>query len=723
MDDFQFRTRMHRFPESVQQSIDSGLIPSPPEVLLRLMRTVNDEQATMGDLASIVEQDPGLASRILSVANSPALRRGRELKSLETCLIALGTRLVRSLATCLSIQRLFDRNPKLDAASVADYWSHSLLVGELARGVAELAEHPHPDEAYLSGLLHDIGELLLLSAIGEPYRRFLINVAADPRIQNEELQLFGTTHAEVGGWLIDHWGLDTVLADGVTFHHAPAVQILTATALPQIVWIAQALSSNMESSAELGVVVNHSSLKLEMSALLSVRERSIQRTRQIAEALGITVADEFPLRRTSIPAPTNRSPDPASEADDDIGEMIGGMALLQPLQQDLFQLGSDTEVLLALRESARILFELPKLAILLTNEKGDALSGEKVGAQPDLFRQLSIPLMPSRSLAAAAVIERQVRTSFEQTESPSLLDFQLARALAADGLLCIPMLARNRAIGVMICGLSEKQYARLQRRIPWLANFGKIAAISLDALMEATHHRQQVEAELTNQFTRHARQIVHEAGNPLGIIKSYLKILERKLPEDGVRQELAILTEEIDRVANIVGHMSLAVKGATASGSIDLVSVLNDFLVLYADTLFNAREIRVEAVLPQIELPVQVNRDNLKQIVLNLWKNASEALVAGKTVKISVSDNIIHDGASYVQLRVDDNGPGMSEETIQTIYRPKPVTDDAQRGFGLSMVGSLAKREGILITCRSQIGIGTSIALLIPKRGQPSPGQ
>ena len=287
--------------------------------------------------------------------------------------------------------------------------------------------------------------------------------------------------------------------------------------------------------------------------------------------------------------------------------------------------------------------------------------------------------------------------------------------LSADGLICIPMLARNRVIGVIVCGLSEKQYARLQRRIPWLANFGKIAAISLDAVFEANQHRQQVEAELTQQFTRQARQIVHEAGNPLGIIKSYLSILERKLPEDGVRQELAVLTEEIDRVANIVGHMTQSIKTSPDTRSIDLVSVLNDFLLLYSDTLFSAKGIRVETALAQVKLPIQINRDNLKQIVLNLWKNASEALGEGKRIKISVSDNIIHDGASYVQLRVDDNGPGMSEETIQAIYRPKPISDTSQRGIGLSVVGSLAKREGILITCRSQIGAGTSIALLIPK--------
>lgn len=709
---------MRCLPEALQASVEAGRIPSPPEALLRLMRTVDDERATVTDLASIVGQDPGLAGRILCVANSPALRCGKELKSIETCLVALGTRLVRSLATCLCIQRLFDKDSKLSAAEVADFWSHSLLVGEMARGIAELADFPRPEDAYLSGLLHDIGELILLQAIGDPYRRYVANALANPQLVTEEVQLFGTTHAEVGGWLIDHWGLNSVVADGVAFHHASAAQIVDATALPQIVWLAQALTALKDDAPELGQAINRAAFKVSKAGLIVMRERAIERTRQIAEAMGISIDTVFPMRGAQQVSAAPLAPDiPSSAADDDLSVMVGGMALLQPLQQDLFLLGSDKEVLLALRESARILFDLPKVGILLANEQEDALTGEKVGAQPELFLQLSIPLVAARSLAAAAVIGHQVRASFDSSKALSLLDLQLARALSAEGVLCIPMLARQRTIGVMVCGLSAKQYARLQRRLPWLANFGKIAAISLDAVMVAERQRQQVEEELTQQFARHARQIVHEAGNPLGIIKSYLKILERKLPEDGVRQELGVLTEEIDRVANIVGHMTNALKEPSSSKTIDLVSVLNDLLLLYADTLFKAKEIRVETQLPMADIPVQVNRDNLKQIILNLWKNASEALSAGKFVRIALTDNLIHDGSSYVQLRIDDNGSGIPEEKIQSLYHTKPLPDVGHRGIGLSVVGSLAKREGILITCRSQPGAGTSIALLIPKAG------
>src|SRR5574343_1583860 len=165
---------MHRLPEAIRESVEAAKIPSPPEVLVQLMRTVEDENSTIGDLAQIVQQDPGRASRILAVANSPALRRGQELKSLESCLIAIGTKLVRALVTCLSIQSLFDRKSRLSAHEVADFWTHSLLVADLARELAVQSQSAAPDDAYLSGLLHDIGELILLQALGEPYHRFLV---------------------------------------------------------------------------------------------------------------------------------------------------------------------------------------------------------------------------------------------------------------------------------------------------------------------------------------------------------------------------------------------------------------------------------------------------------------------------------------------------------------------------------------------------------------------
>lgn len=714
---------MRPLPEPIALAIESGRIPSPPQLLLRLMRMVDDDRATMTELAGVVEQDPGLSARVLTAANSPALRRGSELTSLENCLIALGTRLVRSIATCLSIQSLFDRRSGISSTDLSSFWAHSLMVAELARSLASSARYPRPDEAYLAGLLHDVGELILLTALGEEYAETLAGNTDETRLQAEETARFGVHHGEIGTWLTDKWQLDSSFADGILFHHASADEIVTAGPLPQLVWLAHALTAEDGIAPGLPALAANLLDPATADSLAALREQAERRTLLIAEALGLRVPEKLSNIQVwaKLQAAQHRIPD-TEDAESEIAAMIGGMALLQPLQQDLFGLESDAEILLSLRESARILFDLNKLAFLLCTAPDGRLSGNSIGNQPAIFRQVDIPLDEQRSLTVAAALHKAVRSSFDtaSTRPNSLIDVQFARAFGCEGLLAIPMIARNRTMGVMVCGLSAGQYGRLSRRLPWLLNFGRIAAISLEALQEAKDYRLQAESDASSRFTRQARRIIHEAGNPLGIIKSYLKILDRKLPEEtGVRQELEILTEEIDRVASIVGRMSEIPGEPTTGGAINLVDLMNELLLLYSEALFQARGIKLETQLPNEAQLVVCERDSLKQMLINLWKNASEALVSGQQIRISLTDHVVHNGKAYIQLRMDDNGPGMSDETMRSIHHPPPNLGSAKRGMGLSIVGQLASRQGIPVTCRSQAGRGTSIALLLPKFDTP----
>jgi nitrogen-specific signal transduction histidine kinase len=411
-------------------------------------------------------------------------------------------------------------------------------------------------------------------------------------------------------------------------------------------------------------------------------------------------------------------PTPETDAEEALSAMVGGMALLQPLQQDLFALESDAEVLLSLRESAKILFDINRVAVLLYTPNDDKLSGASICGQPAIFRQIDIPLGDSRSIVALAAQRREIRSTFDCSEQPqiSLLDVQFSRAFASPGLLCIPMITRNKVLGVMICGLSQSLYSRLSRRLPWLLNFGRIAAISLETFQEAKNYRANAEEIASKQFMNRARRVVHEAGNPLGIIKSYLKILDRKLPEEtGVRQELEILTEEIDRVAGIVGRMNEIPKEDTDAFGVNIGDLIGELLLLYQAPLFEVKGIHFEISLPAEPMRVRCEKNSLKQILLNLWKNAAEALSGGQQIKVILTDHVIHNGSAFIQLRMDDNGPGMSEQQMRSIHGTPANLSNNGRGMGLSIVGELASRQGIPITCRSQPGKGTSIALLLPK--------
>lgn len=706
---------MNSLPAPILQAIESGHVPSPPQILLRLLKLTDNELSSIADLVALVGQDPGLTSRLLTVANSPALGRGRELRSLDHCLATLGTRLVRSIATCLSIQKLFAAEPRVSADDLASFWGHSLMVAELSRMIAVAAACPQPDEAYLAGLLHDIGQLTLLSALGEPYAALLAAHGDEDALVAEEFRQFGTHHGEVGTWLTDRWQFDSSFADGILFHHVDAGQIASAGLLPRIVWLAHAMVGSAEVSEALATMFGDICGTPANAARF--REEAAQQTQRIARALNMTIPEGGQCQRPWHALSAN-PPAAANEAEEALSAAIGSMALLQPLQQDLFALDSDAEVLLSLKESARILFDLGRVAFIFPGADGRSLSGANVGQQPALFRQLDISLETPRSLPAHAAVQRRILSSYDDGASTALIDIQLARAFGSEGLLCVPMLARQQLAGVMVCALSRAQHQRLQRRLPWLLNFGRIAAIALESLREARKLRQQAEKDAADHFSRQARRIIHEAGNPLGIIKSYLMILDRKLPESiGVRQELEILREEIDRVGSIVSRMSELPEAKVEAGGIDVAQLVDELLLLYGETLFQARGIWAEIQHPETPLPVACDRDSLKQILLNLWKNASESLGDGQQLRISLTDGVIHEGRDYIQLCLDDTGPGMSETAMRAIHHPVDSAGSQARGMGLTIVGTLAARQGIPITCRSQPGKGTHISLLLPRQG------
>ena len=716
---------MYSLPEPVRHAIESGRAPSPPQILLRLLQLVDDDGTTMAELAKLVEQDPGLCTRVLTAANSSAIRRGNQFRSIESCLTALGTRLVRSIATCLSVQSLFDERSATRAVDLSGFWTHSLLVAELSRSLATAIGYQRPDEAYLAGLLHDVGELILLSALGEPYLKLLATCSSETTLSELEVAQLGVHHGEIGTWLADQWQLDSPFADGILFHHLPAEQIVTAAQLAQVVWMAHALAGCDEVPEELGRLADQMFGDSGSSRLCGLSNQAGQRMCMVADAIGIAPQEKTACGSAAgLPRVLNVRTRSQPDATGQIASLIGHKALLQPLQDELLALETNAEVLLALRESARILFELNRLAFLLCDPVDGRLTGKGLTGQAAIFGQVSILPEAHRSLATAAAISKQICSSYdhEPALAKSLMDIQFARAFASNGLLCIPMIAHGQAVGVIVVGLSASQYAHLSRRLPCLANFGRIAGLSLDNWREARESRVQTAEAASARFTRQARRMVHEAGNPLTIIKGYLRILDSKLPQEAdVRHELNVLTEEIERVASIVRRMSDMPAHAVDEQIVDISDLVRELLLLYRETLFDSKGIAVEVILPREAIGIACDRDSTKQILLNLWKNASEALAGGQHFRLTLTDGIRHQGRHFAELRIDDNGPGMNEAAISALYRPVHGHIGSARGIGLSVVGALAQRLGIPVTCRSKPGVGTMISLLLPTANQTEP--
>lgn len=716
---------MQQIPITIRDEIESINFPSIPYVLFRFLKVVEDERATIGELAALVGQDPALSARFLTVANSPALRREKEILNLEQCMITLGTRLARTLAACLAIQSVFARAAGESQYDFKGFWRHSLRVAEMSRLIAAATGYSDAEEAYLAGLMHDIGLLLLLGSKGDLYGDILQRSVDEAVLSDIEKPVIGSDHASVGAWLIDHWKLSSFMSDAILFHHKSSDEISGADPLSKIVWCSHVISGFSEKLdlthvghlPDLAAVT--SMLGIDMHDVAAIRDRSSGQITLLAEALGVAESADARMLPAPVIAETCRLRHAASEPVlAQMDELVRDMALMQSLHLNLSSMCSEEDIFIAVKESARILFSLGRLAFLLVNSEKATLSGANFLGQSPLLKRLDIKLESGSSLAAAVALGTQPCATFDRDRpaAVSLVDVQIAHILDSEGVLYVPMRSADRHIGVMACGISISQHARLTSRLAWLTGFAHLAAVSIEAWRETKAGEAAIEANLMNRFERQARRVAHEAGNPLSIIRNYLKIVSRKIPDEhDVSQELEILREEIDRVAAILQGLHLLNATATATGTVDVNKVIEGMLTLYGDSLFSAAGISVEKSLdPAIPL-VSGDRDSLKQILLNIWKNAAEALADGGRVEITTRGGIIKNGRRFAELSIRDSGPGLPPDVAERLFQPLgPDRRPEHSGIGLSVVATLVESLGGFITCESAPGTGTLFHILLP---------
>lgn len=723
---------MLKVPQEIRDSLESMHLPSIPEILLRFLHLAEDDSTSMDQLAALVGQDPSLSARMLTVANSAALQRGTPKTTLTQCMVTLGTRLARTLAACLVVQKFFSPATDNRRYDYSGFWGHSLRVAEMSRAIAEELNYPDAEEAYLTGLLHDVGQLLLLGAVGDRYGTLLASSWDEYALQSLEEQQLGTDHGAIGAWMVDQWELPaSFMADAILFHHATPEEIVTADTLSQIVWSAHLCCRHHRAfnsepplvPPDFGVVETLTGLTVQRAAELYFS--SAKQVRLLADAMGVIGADEDATIPQADTAPDAVLPQRDAAAGlSPLEEKVRDMALMEPLLKDLASVGSEAELLFAIRESARILFGLRQMEYLLVQSDRKVLTGASYDLQPSLLQRFDIPLDSRHSLAALATLEKQpCCTNFDE-ERPtlvSLVDIQITRSLGAEGVLYVPLAGRGEPLGVLVCGVHEAQCRHLQKRLKWMANFARSAAISIENWRGMQHQASQREADLTQRFEQHARKIVHEAGNPLGIIRNYLSIMSMKLPDEAkVLQELDIVREEIERVTQILRRMTSLSEAVPVNGALNLNELIETMLVLYGESLFTSREIIVQRELDRDLANIVCDRDRVKQILFNLFNNASDALQRGNTLTIATQDGVNQNGRSYVELRISDNGPGLPEEVLQRLFTPlEPNRRPGHSGLGLSIVSGVVESLDGRITCISKAGQGTSFSILLPKSRRP----
>lgn len=201
-----------------------NVLPSIPSVYFQVMKELQSPYASMERIGDLVSRDPAMTAKLLQMVNSAFFGVSRKISNPLEAIQLLGINTIRSLALSIHAFACFEQKAS-GKMSFETIWNHCVAVGAFAKRITQSQEMDATmvDEAFIGGLLHDIGKLMLLANMPGEYET-TIDLARKKGIPlvDAEKEVFGATHASLGAYLLGLWGLPVPIVEAVALHHAPA---------------------------------------------------------------------------------------------------------------------------------------------------------------------------------------------------------------------------------------------------------------------------------------------------------------------------------------------------------------------------------------------------------------------------------------------------------------------------------------------------------------------
>jgi len=193
-------------------------LPSPPFIIQRLYAIFSMEEISAYEIAKVVETDQSFTARVLRLVNSPFYGLTRKIAGIEEAVCILGFNAIRQLLLTASLLKAFKMEGQ--SAKVADFWIHSMGVAIIARRLLMHRDKETQSEAFMGGILHDVGRLVFLKSDPNRFSSLYIEKEAVTDLKNET-ESFGINHQQVGGMLAQKWNFPESICDVVGKHHSP----------------------------------------------------------------------------------------------------------------------------------------------------------------------------------------------------------------------------------------------------------------------------------------------------------------------------------------------------------------------------------------------------------------------------------------------------------------------------------------------------------------------
>jgi len=207
-------TKIDRIVRTIEQ------IPTLPVISTQILRLFRDENINLRQVEELVEKDPPLAAKILKIVNSSFYGLLNKISTIEHAIIILGLNEIRSVAIGFAIQSHFKSHS--NSFEPARFWKHSIICSQIAKYLAKYFNVVDDGTYFLSGLIHDIGKLVIDQYFQEDFKTIIQYIAKNQcTFSKAEKEILGVTHYQIAAKLLRQWNFPEKVIMQVFYHHAP----------------------------------------------------------------------------------------------------------------------------------------------------------------------------------------------------------------------------------------------------------------------------------------------------------------------------------------------------------------------------------------------------------------------------------------------------------------------------------------------------------------------
>ncbi len=223
-------------------------IATLPEVTIKIIKIVEDPESSAQDLNKVITNDPALGARILKVVNSAFYGLPGQIGSINRAIVLLGLNAVKNIAIAASLAKLFRGGQISPNFNARDLWQHSIATATCTQLLSREIGLGLPDEAFLAGLIHDIGIMVEMQARRTKLIEAIDKSVADPAHSFRELetQVIGATHEQFGAALCRHWKFPASFGFVTGHHHRPLSLAPQNRTLTSLVYVADIIAKQLK---------------------------------------------------------------------------------------------------------------------------------------------------------------------------------------------------------------------------------------------------------------------------------------------------------------------------------------------------------------------------------------------------------------------------------------------------------------------------------------------